>query len=648
MKKRTVLAVAFMITGCMLSGCGNSNEGKAMTGQQAENSETESAQENDVPEENSKTDKAQEDSSQPGESQEENAKAEDAKNSDEGESQDYADAQEVNCPTSEKELFSFMEGEWDFVNPVTLSDYGHIEIAEDGTFTYGYTGKDETCSGEFISNHLYKGEKDVPLSFTINVSGIDKISFVDTDYYVPDDGKDTSDTKIYYGSCDDEDFMYMEETGNGDSFIGSVLFQDQSSADGSFSLSSNSFIMHRKSSSKTAVSANSGSFYAWIWKADDGGIWAQEMNPLTWDDENEYTLNRYTAAAFSPENMVSAYYKYSDKVDRKLLLNGRRLGMEYPRYMCKLTIGSDGSLDDIEEVDDAFYGMYDLGDLEPEISYDNGMIFTYNGVDYDLSEKAAGTAILDVYPVYGKEIVDCHVSPHTNVYYIFDKFRGEFCSEAIEGTNLIWLDDDFTTAIYAQGNEVRDLCGDLMFVADGDEIASLEFVDGGKNVKCSSYINGSDEVKEEVCEMPDRLDAAMNAYCIYEDSGRASDYRKFMKLVPDDAKFLAITDPQVWSRDLFYLSDMLEQNAVNYVMVAALYDNSVVDVYQDGEKCTATGYLDKGKNCMYKMTVSETMPLYTIKVTTGADGKETTTEWPVVEFSGETYQHCKFITGVNE
>ncbi|WP_026671188.1 hypothetical protein [Butyrivibrio sp. AD3002] len=547
-------------------------------------------------------------------------------------------------PKSEEDLFTFMEGEWSLVNPVTLKDYGHMEIKNDGSFTYGYTGSDETCTGEFTPDHQCPGEKNVPLSFSVNVSGIDKMTFADNGYYVPDDGKDTSNVKLYYGSCDKEDFIYMEETGNGDSFMGSVLFQDQSSVDGSFSLSSNSYLMHRKSSETIEASANTGSFYAWVWKADDKGLWAQEMKPLTWDGENEYTLNRFTAAAFEPKQMSAEYYKYSDGIDKKLLLNGQRLEMEYPRYMCKLSIGSDGSIKDIEEVDSAFYGMYDLGDLDPEISYD-GLKFNYNGTTFDLEGKGAGNAILDVYHAYGKEIVECHVNPHTSLYYIFDKFRGEFCEELIDGTNLIWLDDDFTTAIYAQKNEVRDLCGDFMFAVDGEEISDLEFTDGGKRVKCSYYVNGYSDVEEETFEMPERRDAAMNAYCNYVDSGRAGDYRKFMEYAPEDAVFLAVTDPQAWARDLFFLSDMLEETAVNYVMVVSLHDNSVVDVYKDGETCTATEYLDKGKSSMYKMTVSETMPLYTIKVTTDEDGKETTTEWAVTEFSGETYQHCSFITG---
>ncbi len=620
MKSKNTKLISMFLTlaiSAMAVGCGaGTQESTEVTTQQTENAKEESTAE----------------------------KAAEAKSESSGaETETVTEVEEQKIPESEKDLSAFMEGEWNLVNPVTLDDYGQIKIAADGSFTYGYTGSNESCQGVFEADHQYPGEENVPLSFSISVSGLDKMTFDNTIFHIPDDGKDSTHAKLYYGSCDGEDFLYMEETGNGDSFTGTVLFQDPKNVDGSFFLSSSSFIMRRKSSLAAEATAGSGDFYAWVWKADDGGIWAQEMKPLTWDDENEYTLNRFTAAAFMPEKMGSVYYKYSDSVNKKLLLNGRRLEMEYPRYMCKLTVGADGSLSDIEEVDSAFYGMYDLGDREPEISY-SGMTFTYNGVDYDLSEMGAGNAIMDVYHAYGKEIVECHVNPHTGLYYIFDKFRGEFCSEPIQGTNLIWLGDDFTTAIYANWSEVRDLCGDLMYYSDCDEILTLGFADEGRKVNCSAVKTGDAETYEEAFEMPDRRDGAMNAYCNYCDSGRASDYRKFMEYAPDDAMFFAVTDPQIWAQDLFFLSDMIEPSAVNQVLVVALEDSSVVDVYQNGEKCTDTEYLDKGRSCMYKMTVSESMPLYTVSVTTPYQGKEITTQWPVVMFSGETYTHCRFIT----
>lgn len=577
-----------------------------------------------------------------GKTDDSSSKASDEKE-DDSKDNDNSDAEGLKVPESEEELFAFMEGEWDFVNPVTLEDYAHMEIDDKGSFVYGYTGSKESCTGEFVANHLYV-EEDVPLTFTVNVSGLDGMTFEYSGYVVEDE--DSSDGKIYYGSCDGEDYIYMGETGNGDTFAGSVLFQDPGTVDGSFHMGSNSYIMHRKSAADTTAELKDGEFYAWVWKADDKGLWAQEMKPITWDDENEYTCNRYTAAAFMPEEMGSAYYEYSKDIDKKLLLNGQRLDMENPRYMCLLKVSSDGVIEDIQEVDDAFYGMYDLGDLDAEISYD-GMIFTYNGIDYDIAEYGGGLKISNVYHAYGKEIIECYVTHHENEYLVFDKFYGEIVGEPIVGTNLIWQGDDFTTAIYVNGTEVRDMCGDLMFYIDCWEIESIEFADDGENVKCTYIIYDEDkedeETKEETFELPERRDGAMNAYCDYANSGRASDYRRFREYVPDDATFFVITDPQLWTERVFYSMGALEENAVNHVMVVALSDNTYFEIKDKDGELLASDYLDKGRYEMYIMTIAEGEPLYTIYVTTYEDGKEVNSEWGVTMISGETYQHCLFV-----
>ena len=193
-----------------------------------------------------------------GKTDDSSSKASDEKE-DDSKDNDGSDAEGLKVPESEEELFAFMEGEWDFVNPVTLEDYAHMEIDDKGSFVYGYTGSKESCTGEFVANHLYV-EEDVPLTFTVNVSGLDGMTFEYSGYVVEDE--DSSDGKIYYGSCDGEDYIYMEETGNGDTFAGSVLFQDPNTVDGSFHMGSNSYIMHRESAADTTAELKDGEFYA--------------------------------------------------------------------------------------------------------------------------------------------------------------------------------------------------------------------------------------------------------------------------------------------------------------------------------------------------------------------------------------------------
>ena len=191
--------------------------------------------------------------------------------------------------------------------------------------------------------------------------------------------------------------------------------------------------------------------------------------------------------------------------------------------------------------------MYNLGDKTPEVSYD-GLTFTYNGIDYDMSEFCPGSYILDVRHAYEKEIF----------------------------------------------------------------------------------------------EMPDRLDRAMCAFCDYADSGKASDYAKFMEYVPEDATFFAVTDPQTWFMEDQTVSDEVEPTGFNKVMIVALYNNSKLEISDSKGKSIEPVFLNKGQYNIFSMTVSESMPLYTVKVTVDDPDKKLSAEWPVVEFSGETYQHCKF------
>ncbi len=101
-----------------------------------------------------------------------------------------ASADSIKIPASEAELLEFMEGDWSLVNPVTKTDYATISFQNDGSFSYEYTDSGDKCEGSLGANHLYSGEDKLPLSFTINVSGLDKMNFDRDHYYVPEDGKD--------------------------------------------------------------------------------------------------------------------------------------------------------------------------------------------------------------------------------------------------------------------------------------------------------------------------------------------------------------------------------------------------------------------------------------------------------------------------
>lgn len=91
-----------------------------------------------------------------------------------------------------------------------------------------------------------------------------------------------------------------------------------------------------------------------------------------------------------------------------------------------------------------------------------GVIFAYNGREYDLQERASEVNALLGETQAGKVlVVEGHCSPHAAYYGIFDTEAGNFVKDII-GTNLVWREDDITTAVYNCGSEIYDYEGNLL------------------------------------------------------------------------------------------------------------------------------------------------------------------------------------------
>ncbi|MBR2742067.1 MAG: hypothetical protein IKD89_00590 [Clostridia bacterium] len=115
--------------------------------------------------------------------------------------------------------------------------------------------------------------------------------------------------------------------------------------------------------------------------------------------------------------------------------------------------GADESVPSEAEAASADYGF-------------EGTVFTFDGEDYDMTEIAPPTNAVMSCTEAGKYIVvEGHINPQMGTYAIFNRDTREFES-VIYGTNFIWYDDDLTTGVYADRN---DIC-----VYDGTVIASLE------------------------------------------------------------------------------------------------------------------------------------------------------------------------------
>ncbi len=104
-----------------------------------------------------------------------------------------------------------------------------------------------------------------------------------------------------------------------------------------------------------------------------------------------------------------------------------------------------------------------------DFGYD-GTIFTYDGVDYDMSETAPPTnAVMSCTEAGNNIVVEGHINPNMSSYSIYDKNTREF-GNIIYGTSFIWRGDDVSTGVYAAWNEIIKY--------DGTVIASLDLQEG--------------------------------------------------------------------------------------------------------------------------------------------------------------------------
>mgnify|MGYP001040335976 FL=1 len=130
----------------------------------------------------------------------------------------------------------------------------------------------------------------------------------------------------------------------------------------------------------------------------------------------------------------------------------------------------------------------------------SGVIFTYNGKDYDLQERnPMVNALMAETPVGGTIVVEGHIVPNVAYYGIFDTETETFIKD-IEGANLTWRDDDISTAAYSLWSEIYDYDGGLLKkldLSDSEYISGLTWKDSQHlTVEISSINSESPEALE--------------------------------------------------------------------------------------------------------------------------------------------------------
>lgn len=131
----------------------------------------------------------------------------------------------------------------------------------------------------------------------------------------------------------------------------------------------------------------------------------------------------------------------------------------------------------------------------------SGVIFTYNGKDYDLQERnPMVNSLMAETLVGGVIVVEGHIGPNVGYYGIFDTETEAFVKD-IEGANLTWRDDDISTAVYNLHFEIYGYDGKLLKKLDlteSEHISGLTWKDSQRLTVEISSINSEEPETLEI------------------------------------------------------------------------------------------------------------------------------------------------------
>lgn len=283
---------------------------------------------------------------------------------------------------------------------------------------------------------------------------------------------------------------------------------------------------------------------------------------------------------------------------------------------------------------------------EPEFSFDD-KTFTYNGREFKVTDFATGaTAIMDATRVGRWIIVDCHVNPHQGIYMFFNTDSADFEYEVV-GANLIWREDDLSTAVYSRYNEIYDIWGHMLGSVQEGEVFGLEFVDDMTvAAECWMIKDGEEiEFNEEFEHIPSENTPVWQYFeaTFFDEKEK----EKYLAEQPVNAAALVIVNPP--AEVLNHLSEpvTLVEGAFDRVAVVSLMDDqtfhieSLDPVLSGNNKYYGQFYdCEKGSNTVFTVTVPEGMPVDELVVSTPGYGE---VFWDICTLSGRTPQMCTYL-----
>ena len=534
---------------------------------------------------------------------------------------------------SEEEILSYLAGTWELTDTESGEDYASLKIEENGAIAFSRPGADTVCEGVLSFEPFFAQKSRTLNSFHIILDEIPE------EYEDPDPcyGRVDSSGLFRTGQAAGEDYLFLEEIGNGDSYLSYSLFQPERIRKDDEAGRGHSFLLHRANRIRETAAVSPGrEYYAYVWARDeDGTPLAQAYTPEEKEYLEDYTNRRFTGGIFQmTQNLELFPLELSEDTDLTLVENRKAWESQYPLTMYSVEEDRAGRVTRISEVPRSFYGIYDLGELEPEFSW-HDQVFTYNGVNYFLEDyETPANAIMDCVRVGRWIVAECHVNPNVSQYLLFSIDQGDFL-ESITGTNLIWQGDDISTAVYLMWDSVYNYKGDPIGSVQEGEIFDLSFSEDGSSVLAECWkIEGEEEVtftEEFEYEYPD---SGMYRYKDWRLRDTPEHWAALMEEAPENAECLIMVNPPEDIPLIINETVEIDPQAYDRVYVFALKDDTRVQI--DKEE---TVRLDQGQLAEFVVTVPEGMPTRKMKVTT-EDGEA---EWEVFILSGKTDQRSTFL-----
>jgi hypothetical protein len=512
-------------------------------------------------------------------------------------------------------ILAFAAGEWTFVDLETGNEYAQINISNDGECEFSSPSTDQKCSGTILFDEYLDDNFPGVHRYEITLGDlIDSFGcWTDTD---------TSAGRFMIAQSAGYDYMYLEEVGNGGSNISYQVFR---SPDSDYDYLMKWLLIRENNVTHDEELQKNAKFYAQIIANTDEGFLIQRLDDITFEALQEYTDFRFLAAYMDESNYQQASLcTINDDADMSGVLDTSVLEHKYPSTVYQIYTDSEGNIEEMEDVEDAYYGRYEIHPLEQDVSFEFNT-FSINGWEHGLDEYGIeGSAIMDI-EVFGDElIIDTHINPHMSEYTIFN-MRSAWPEHKFYGANFIH-GDKVWDSFYSYMDTVYDYEDHPIYTVDGTEICGLTFSEDGTQITIEYWKDDYIEIYEETIDRPECVNAPHYAYADYARHRTAENWNEFMSYAPDDALFMVMVNP--------HSDDAWDFNMPMNVGEGS--DNVYVVSLQNGTEFTIGDtkpeIRDKGEIVSYWVTVPEGAPIYTLHAET-PDGRSA--EWDVSWISGK-------------